>query len=257
MRVAALFDIHANLPALEAVLDDVRHAEVDHIVVGGDVVPGPMPRETLARLLDLNIPAQFIYGNGELAVLAQLGASDPSTVTYWGTTSGEPLPEHLRELVRWTAQQLDREYERVLASWPKTLRLQIRGLGQVLFCHGTPRSETECFTRLTPEDRLLPVFDELNGSLVVCGHTHMQFDRMIGRIRVVNAGSVGMPFGQPGADWLLLGTDVQLRHTGYDVAKAAERVRDTRYPQAHEFAAQLLQPPSEAEMLQVFTRVSF
>ena len=257
MRVAALFDIHANLPALEAVLDEVRDADVDRIVVGGDVFPGPMPRETLARLLALDVPVQFLYGNGELAMLAQLEATDPSTVTYWGTTSGAPLPEPLQEIVRWTARQLDAEHEQVLASWPKTLRLQLQGLGDVLFCHGTPRSETECFTRLTPEDCLLPVFEDLDVPLVVCGHTHMQFDRMIGRTRVVNAGSVGMPFGQPGADWLLLGADVQLRHTSYDLAKAAERVRATRYPQAHECAAQVLRPPSEADMLRHFTRVSF
>lgn len=191
-----------------AVLEDIRQAEVDHVVVGGDVVPGPMPRETLATLLDLDIPVQFVYGNGELAVLAQIAATDPSTVAYWGTTSGEPLPEQLREVVRWTAQQLHPEHEWLLASWPKTLRLEIRELGEVLFCHGTPQSETECFTRLTPEDRLRPVFHGLDVSLVVCGHTHMQFDRMIGKIRVVNAGSVGMPFGKSGADWLLLGPAV-------------------------------------------------
>jgi len=257
MRVAALYDIHANLPALDAVLDDVRHAGVDQLVIGGDVVPGPMPRETLARLLELEIPVQFIHGNGELAVLAQIGAKDPGDVTYWGTTSGEPLPEPLREVLRWTMQQLHPDYDRVLHSWPKTLRLEIRGLGDVLFCHGTPRSEIECFTGLTPEDCLLPIFDELNVQLVVCGHTHMQFDRMVGRTRVVNAGSVGMPFGQPGADWLLLGADVQLRHTAYDLATAAERARATRYPQAREFAESILQPPPEAAMLEAFTRASF
>jgi len=257
MRVAALYDIHGNLPALEAVLEEIREAEVDQVLVGGDVVPGPMPRETLARLLDLDVPVRFIYGNGELGMLAQFQATDPSAVTYWGTTSGAPLPEPLREVVRWTARQLHPDYEQVLASWPKTLRLPIRGLGEVLFCHGTPRSETEAFTRLTPEDRLLPVFEGVGVPYVVCGHTHMQFDRTIGRIRVVNAGSVGMPFGQAGADWLLLGPDVQLRHTSYDLIRAAERVRETHYPQAHEFAASILQPPSEAEMLELFTYTSF
>jgi hypothetical protein len=84
----------------------------------------------------------------------------------------------------------------------------------------------------------------------------MQFDRMIGATRVINAGSVGMPFGEPGADWLLLGPDVQLRHTPYDLTEAAERIRGTNYPQALDFAAQnVLQPPSETEMLEVFTRV--
>src|SRR6266852_4075795 len=193
MRIAAIYDIHANLPALEAVLEDIRHAEVDCVVVGGDVLPGPMPRETISCLLDLNLPVHFIYGNGEIAVLEQMAGRDPAAV-----------PEQYRPIIRWTAQQLHPEYEALLAGWPKTLHIEIPGLGDVLFCHATPRNENECFTRLTPEDCLLPIFRGLNVSVVVCGHTHMQFDRSIGSIRVVNAGSVGMPFGKPGAYWLRL-----------------------------------------------------
>ncbi|HEX7183484.1 MAG TPA: metallophosphoesterase family protein [Thermoanaerobaculia bacterium] len=243
MRVATIYDIHGNLPALEAVLQDIRQAEVGHVVVGGDVFPGPMPRETLACLLDLDLPVQCIQGNGDRQVLEQMAGRTPA------------VPEQFREVMRWNAQQLDPEHERLVAGWPSTLRVEIPGLGEVLFCHATPRSDTEIFTRLTPEDRLLPIFEGLDVSLIVCGHTHMQFDRKIGGVRVVNAGSVGMPFGEPGAYWLLLGPDVQLRHTPYDLAKAAERIRDTSYPQAHDFAARnILQPPSEAEMLEVFAR---
>jgi predicted phosphodiesterase len=254
MRVAALYDVHGNLPALEAVLQDIQAAGVDQIVVGGDVVPGPMPRETLRRLLDLDMPVQLIHGNGELAMLAQMAATDSNPVTYWGTTSGNPPPESIRAVYRWTAQQLQPEYESIMAGWPKTLRLEIEGLGEVLFCHSTPRSETELFTRLTSEDRLLPIFEPLNVSLLLCGHTHMQFDRMIGRTRVVNAGSVGEPFGNPGAFWALLGPHVQLRRTDYDRTKAAERIRATPYPQAQETAQNILQPPAEAEILELFTR---
>jgi len=244
MRVATIYDIHGNLPALEAVLQDIRQAEVDRVVVGGDVLPGPMPRETITRLLDLDIPVQFIQGNGDREVLAQMRGTETGTV-----------PEQFREVVRWVAQQLHPEYEPLLASWPKTLRLEIRGLGEMLFCHATPRSDTEIFTRLTPEDRLLPVFEGLNVSVVVCGHTHMQFDRTIGRVRVVNAGSVGMPYGESGAYWLLLGPNVEFRHTPYDLTKAAERIRDTNYPLAQDFAARnVLRPPSEGEILEVFTK---
>jgi len=252
MRVAGLYDIHGNLPALEAVLQDIRQADVEQVVVGGDVVPGPMPRETLQRLLELDLPVQFIHGNCELAVLAQMANTESGSVTYWGTTSGAPLPEPLREGYRWAAQQLQPGYEQVFASWPKTLRLEIGGLGEALSCHSTPRSETEIFTRLTSEERLLPLFEGLQVSVVVCGHTHMQFDRMIGRTRVVNAGSVGEPFGAPGAYWVLLGPDVQLRHTPYDLVKAAERILETHYPQAREDADNLLKPPSEEEMLELF-----
>ena len=253
MRVAALYDVHGNLPALEAVLEDVARAGADRVVVGGDVVPGPMPRETLRRLLDLGLPTHFIYGNGELSILAQVAGARTGSVTYWGTTSGVRPPESIVEIYRWTAAQLQPEFDLVLARWPKTLQLEIDGLGQVLFCHSTPRSETEVFTRLTPEDRLLPLFEPLQVSMLVCGHTHMQFDRMIGRTRVVNAGSVGVPFGEPGAYWLLLGPDVQLRRTLYDFNQAAERIRGTEYPQAEDFAVQsVLTPPSEEKMLEVF-----
>jgi len=258
MRVAALYDIHANLPALEAVLDEVHQVAVDRVVVGGDVLPGPMPRETLARLFALEVPVQFIHGNGELAVLAQIGVTDPADVVYWGTASGAPLPAEHRPPVRWTAEQLDAETAHKVAGWPKTLRLDVPGVGGVLFCHGTPRSETEIFTRLTDDTLLRSLFDGLDVSLVVCGHTHMQFDRVIGHTRVVNAGSVGMPFGNPGADWLLVGPDIEFRHTEYDLERAAWRVRRTAYPQAEDFAARsILQPPSAAQMLELFTNLSF
>jgi putative phosphoesterase len=244
MPVAAIYDIHGNLPALETVLEEIRRADVDRIVIGGDVVPGPMPRETLARLLNLEIPIQFIHGNGEVAVLEQMAGKEPAKV-----------PEQFREVIRWTARQLDPEHQSLLASWPKTLRLEIPGLGKALFCHATPRNENEVFTRLTAEDRLSSIFEGVNATVLVCGHTHMQFDRMMGRIRVVNAGSVGMPFGEPRAHWLLLGPDVQFRRTPYDLAKAAERIRNTKYPQAQEFAEHnVLHPPSEKEMLDVFSK---
>ncbi len=246
MRVAAIYDIHANLPALEAVLDEIRRADIDAIVVGGDVVPGPMPRETLECLRQLAWPVHFVQGNGDREVVSRMRGVE-STM----------LPESVREVIRWTGEQLDPEHEQWLASWPATVRLDIDGLGEALFCHATPRNDTEIFTRLTPADRLRPIFDPPGVPLVVCGHTHMQFDRTIGETRVVNAGSVGMPFSDPGAYWLLLGAagrDVYLRQTRYDVGKAAERIRATAYPQAAEFAARhVLQPPSEASMLEAFS----
>lgn len=253
MRVAALFDIHGNLPALEAVLEEVERENVDRIVVGGDAILGPMPRETLQRLLVFERLVQFIHGNCELAVLALMRAKDEAAVTYWGTSSGAPMSEEYRPDFRWNAQQLT-EYETVMASWPKTLRLDIDGLGSVVFCHGTPRSETEIFTRLSPESALLPIFAPFDGSLVVCGHTHMPFDRMIGATRVVNPGSVGSPFGAPGAYWALLGPGVDLRRTVYDFERAAERVRATALPTAEKFADEVLRPRAAEPMLDLFTK---
>ena len=206
------------------------------------MLPGPMPRETLDYLLNLDIPVQFIRGNGDREVLARKA----------GVETGA-IPEPFREVVRWTAEQLSREHERAVAGWPLTLRLEVSGLGDVLFCHATPRNDTEIFTRLTSEDRLLAIFEGLGVRLVICGHTHMQFDRAIGTTRVVNAGSVGMPFGEPGAYWLLLGPDVELRRTTYDLVSAAARISATNYPQADDFAAHnILQPPSEKQVLDAY-----
>jgi putative phosphoesterase len=240
--VAVICDIHGNLPALEAVLAEVRRARADLLVVGGDVLPGPMPRETMACLLGLDLPVRFIHGNGDREVLAARRGGDSAGV-----------PERFRDALRWNARQLRPEDEAALAAWPATIRIEVSGLGDVLICHATPRNDTEIFTRLTPEHRLLPVFEPVDAPVVVCGHTHMQFDRAIGKTRVINAGSVGMPFGEPGAYWLLLASGIHLRHTPYDLAAGAERIRATAYPHAEEFAARhVLRPPAEAEILQAY-----
>ena len=252
MSVAILCDIHGNLPALDAVLGEVANAGVDRIVVGGDIVPGPMPRQALDRLLTTDLPVQFVHGNGERSVLAQMAALQGAPVTYWGTTSGNPLPEKDQEIMRWTALQLGPDDERLLASWPRTLTLDVEGLGKVLVCHATPRSETEVFTRLTPEERLRPLLDGLGVALVVCGHTHMPFDREVGSTRVVNPGSVGMPFGEPGAYWALLGPRVELKRTSYDLEQAAAAIRATSHPYADEQAREILKPPAEQETLELF-----
>lgn len=245
MPVAAIYDIHANLPALEAVLEDIRLAKAERIVVGGDVLPGPMPRETIQFLLNLDIPVQFIHGNGDREVLARMRGIE---------TSG--VPEKFRSVIDWTAQQLQPEHEQLLAAWPSTLQLDIGGLGTVLFCHATPRNDTEIFSRNTPEERLVPVLAGVHANMVVCGHTHMQFERKVGATRILNAGSVGMPFGQPGADWLLLGPGVEFRHTSYNLTRAAERIRATAYPQAEDFVQHnILHPPAEKDMLEAFSRV--
>jgi putative phosphoesterase len=241
MRVAALYDIHGNLPALEAVLEDVARARADRVVIGGDAVPGPMPRETLARLLDLDLPVQFIIGNGEVAVLAEMEGKDCG------------VPARYRESIRWNAAQLRRRDGELLATWQNTLHMEVSGVGKILFCHATPENSDDVFTRLTPQDKLVSIFAESDADVIVCGHTHMQFDRSIGRLRVVNAGSVGMPFGNPGAYWLLLAPEVEFHRTEYDLEIAASRIRRTHYPEAEEFAAHnVLLPPSEEKMLRAF-----
>jgi putative phosphoesterase len=245
MALAALYDIHGNLPALEAVLADVATSNVDRIVVGGDVLPGPLPEQCLDRLLSLATPVLFIHGNGDREVLERMRGHETDAV-----------PAPFRELLRWTAQTLPPGRADTLAAWPATLRLPVEGIGEVLFCHATPRNDTDIFTRDTPAERLTSLFDPVAVPLVVCGHTHMQFDRTIGRTRVVNAGSVGMPFGEPGAYWLLLDRDVELKRTMYDLPRAAEAIRGSSYPQAEQFASgNVLAPPSETTILAAYSRV--
>ena len=146
----------------------------------------------------------------------------------------------------------------MMAEWPMTCSVEIRGLGRVLFCHASPRNDTDVFTRLTDETLLLSMFQDCESSLVVCGHTHMQFDRKVGQIRVVNAGSVGMPFGNPGAYWMLLGPEIEFRQTKFDLDIAAERVARTDFPNAAEYAQKhVLEPPTEARMLEAFSNVEY
>src|SRR5689334_20699022 len=178
MKVAALYDVHGNLPALDAVLVEVARCGAERLVIGGDVVPGPMPSETLERLRSLELPVDFIVGNGELAVLAEADGND----------SG--VPAQFREGIRWNAAQLQPSDRALLSNWPATLRMRVDGLGNVLFCHATPNNAHDVFTRITPERSVLSLLGDLDVDLVVCGHTHMQFDRRIEQIRIVNAGSI-------------------------------------------------------------------
>jgi len=133
-------------------------------------------------------------------------------------------------------------------------RVDVDGLGEVAFCHATPRNDTEIFTRATADDVLRPVFGTLGAPLVVCGHTHMQFDRRVGNVRIVNAGSVGMPFGAAGAFWLLLGPDVELRRTSYDLDEAAAAINATADPGRAQTAKTVVQPPPEQQMLDAFAK---
>ncbi len=201
MTVAALYDVHGNLPALDAVLSEI---DADLILVGGDFVAGPWPAETLERLRALGDRARFIRGNADREVV------EPSTE---GRAGGPPpgLMEFVRE--RLSAEQIG-----FLATLPLTETISVDGLGDVLFCHATPRSDDELLTRISSEERWLAALEGVEANVVVCGHTHVQFDRMVGDYRVVNAGSVGMPYeSEPGAYWLLVGPEVELRRTPCEV----------------------------------------
>jgi predicted phosphodiesterase len=232
MRVAALYDVHGNLPALEAVLTEVEASEADAVVVGGDIAIGPMPRATLERLLALGERALFLRGNGDREI-----AEPPHGGDLW------------EERTRWSASQLDRGQLAWLAALPDTQKVDVDGLGPVFFCHGSPRRDDEILTAISPEERVAAAVAGVAEPLVVCGHTHVQFDRQAAGKRLVNAGSVGMPYeAQPGAYWALLGPGVELRRTDYDREAAAEAIRATGFPAADELAAENVLTVPSAEV---------
>ena len=186
MRVAALYDVHGNLPALEAVLAELGDAQ--QIVLGGDVVGGVFDAETVERLRALGARALWLRGNAEREL--------------------EPDADGL------SAEQIE-----FLHDLPERVELDVEGLGRVLFCHATPQNDLDIVTPLTPDERLARILEGVDTDVVVAGHTHMQQDRSVGGVRWVNAGSVGMPYEDaPGAYWAVLGPGVELRRTEYDVA---------------------------------------
>jgi predicted phosphodiesterase len=245
MRVAVLADIHGNLPALEAVLADVDAAGVDAIVLNGDLATGPMPAQTLDRLAGLGERAIWVRGNADRELAAAFdGQLDPD------------LPEVARLPTEYGASQLTSRHRDLLAGLPLSVTLEVTGLGPVLFCHATARSDTEIVLVDSPPARYRDAFAGTTEQTVVLGHTHMPFDRLADRRRFVNSGSVGMPYGGTGAYWALLGPDVTLRRTSYDAnaAGAAFRAAASGYPDLAEFITDnILTTPSDTEALAVFS----
>ena len=192
MRIAALYDVHGNLPALEAVLAEVAAEPFDLVVVGGDVVSGPAPAAVLDRLRGLSLPVRWVMGNADRLV----------------ATGAREHPDDARAV-----DALDGERRAFLRTFEATVSVD-----GVLFCHGSPRSDEEIVTALTPPERLEPMLAGVQERLVVGGHTHHQFRHG----RYVNAGSVGMPYeAEPGAYWLAV-EDGEPRHrrTAYPGARA-------------------------------------
>jgi predicted phosphodiesterase len=240
-RVAVLSDIHGSLPALEAVLAEPDVVSADRIVLTGDIAAGPQPVETLELLLSLGERVTWVRGN-----------ADRELVTYRrdGTCA---IPDPVGP---WAAEQLTDRHLRLLAGLPVTETFPVCTLGDVLFCHATPRDDEEVVLVDTRLNRWAEVFADVDETTrtIVCGHTHMPFVRLAHRRLVVNPGSVGMPYGQSGAHWALLGPGVQLRRTPYDLDTAAARiVAESDYPDAAAWADYFVYArASDADALRVF-----
>ena len=211
MKVAALYDVHGNVHALEAVLAEPAVAAADVIVFGGDLASGPFPAETieLARPLP---NARFVRGNAdELASATMNPAADAAR--------------------RWVERQLDEER----TEWLATLPFSWSADG-VLYVHANPVDVGQFVTPRTPEERVLELLAPVEEATVVTGHVHVQFERQVGAIRWVGAGSVGFPYeDEPGAYWALVEDgDVSFRRTDYDVESAAVAIHASGHPRAAE-----------------------
>ncbi|HEY6151270.1 MAG TPA: metallophosphoesterase family protein [Gaiellaceae bacterium] len=200
MRVAALYDVHGNRPALEAVLAELEGERIDEVVFGGDLTWGPQPRETLELVRSVE-KASFVRGNAD------------------------------REPDDWERSCLSDEEVAFLQGQAPTI---VRD--SVLYCHATPRSDDEVVTPATPDERLAEILAGVEQRVVVAGHTHMQQNRVVGGVRFVNAGSVGLPYeGEIAAFWaLLVDGEPQLRKTPVDHERVVEAYRRSQWPRATE-----------------------
>jgi len=236
-RVAVISDVHGNATALAAVLGEVAGEDPDLLVFGGDLTWGPLPRETLDLVASIEHPSVFIRGNADRAVI-ELAAR--ATAAAGGDMSAREV---------WLTEMHDGAARRFLSGFLEQVVIKVEGLGRTRFCHGSPRNDEELVTSATPAARMLALLEGVEERLLVTGHTHLQFDRRVAGIRSVNPGSVGMPYeGEPGAFWAMLGPDVELRRTAYDLDEATARYRSSGDPLAARMIEILEAPPTRAEV---------
>jgi putative phosphoesterase len=245
VRVAALYDIHGMADALDAVLAELEGERFDAIVVGGDVAGGPQPVEVLDRLRGLEGEVFWVRGNGDRAL-----GPDGARAVMAGEEGAAAL--------EFTAGRLADDDRAFLSGLPERVTLEVDGLGPVLFCHGTPRSDLEIVTAATPDEFLRRALAGVGAHVVVTGHTHMQLDREVDGVRWVNAGSVGMPYeGEVAAFWALLGPDVEFRRTPFDTERAAEAILGSGWPEAGSFVAENVRAAvSPDEVIPLFERIA-
>jgi len=234
MRVAVLSDIHGNDVALEAVLDDLaRQDPIDqHIIAGDFFAPGPAIHSILNPLQQLpNV--LFLQGNADRYLVEH-----SYTQVYDGP---ETWQVDMRHAFRWTEQRLSQAQWHFLRSLPFSHKIPLQH-GLWLAVHGSPRSDEEGFTLETDADMLASMSIDPHVSLLTCGHTHVPMDKLIDGVRIVNTGSVGLPFdGDPRACYAIIsnleartaaGIQVDLRRVEYDLNRAAEDLFAVDHPAA-------------------------
>jgi putative phosphoesterase len=234
-RVAVISDVHGNSIALAAVLSELERDAPDLVVSCGDLTWGPLPEETYELARGLN--ARFVRGNADRAVLENVSETEKE---------------------QWMQARHSDEMRELLASFEEQVVVEVDGLGSVRFCHGSPRTDEECVTPETPEERVREFSQGVDEKVIVTGHVHIQFDREVAGIRSVNSGSVGLPYeGRPGAYWAMLGPDIELRRTEYDLDEAIERYRQSGMPGVEQIVEMTVEPPEPSEVIEHAEKVIF
>jgi predicted phosphodiesterase len=223
LRVAALYDVHGNVHALEAVLAEV---DADLVVFGGDIVAGAFPIETLE--LVRSVPnARFVRGNGDELDRA-------ATVAEWDAER------------RWLIDQLDGRSRRWLAELPFSFSCD-----DALYVHANPLDVTGMVIETTPDEEIASLVAPIGEQRVVTGHVHMQFARNVSGVEWIGAGSVGSAYEDvPGAYWATIdGGEVEFRRTEYDREAYERAVRAGDHPLRDD----LLVPATRAEAIAAFS----
>jgi diadenosine tetraphosphatase ApaH/serine/threonine PP2A family protein phosphatase len=226
--VACLADVHGNTAALDAVLASEDFARADAVAFLGCTTTGPDPHGVLERCANLKVPVYHLAGNGERRVLEIASGVRPVE----------------REVDEWLVAAHGADGLAAIGSWPGGLRVAHPQAGGLRLCHGSPRSDIELLTSLTTDDRLREATAGVAETVVVHGHTHVQYRRDAVAKVITGAGSVGLPYAAgPGARWVLISDRVRLIVTPYDVDRAAARIAATGYP-GDAYLKTLLRPPS-------------
>ncbi|MCY4537667.1 MAG: metallophosphoesterase family protein [Chloroflexi bacterium] len=254
MRMALFADIHGNLPAFEAALADIEGCgEFDQIWCLGDLaLMGGQPHECVRRLCEL----RESLGDEKLRVIG--GNTDRYLVTGERIKLAPPKDEaqfpawrdnllSMNSIYGWNVARLTwDDYDLLRQLLGAELRLKVEGYGQVIGFHAIPGHDEPAALRPdSPEEEAADALLDRAGRLALCGHTHLAMDRQIGGWRVINPGSVGLSFGNPGlAEWALLEwtkgeLTVDLRRATYDVEATLRTWQALGYPEIEWIHARL------------------
>lgn len=232
MRLALFSDVHSNLPALEAVLDDIASVGVDARYALGDLVGyAPWPNEVLERL----------QAEGITSVMGNYDEGTGFDMAECGCAYTNPIEKALGDQsFAWTKAHTSDANKAWLRSLPREIRFEADG-SRYLLVHGSPRRINEYLYEDKPDATFARIAEGADADVIVCGHTHRAYEKRVGEFRFINDGSAGKPKdGDARACWALFDTGtaaLEFRRVEYDVERTAQAILTGDLP--HEFAAQV------------------